>query len=338
MNLPSSFPILALLALLPSDPPRSRGEVDVQALFPDAKETRPIEAKLSEADRAAVARAVGRDPAAPAPAIEMYRTRASVEEEPKDLRVAIVSASGAGGEFRVALAVDPAGDLQAAKVIGEAGAAGSEKFLSQFLGPFPTAHATGATAMPLSVLEEKRSASKGDGPDAKKLRTLFALLDLMRDNQASSDALETAIEGRDWAGSAPHARRLSENLARLASIGPDLPPLLEGKEVETFLQLAEGARKAAGDLAEALEKGEGKRAADLSTSLQQACARCHGWDAHRHKRPLMNAFERVREEAGIGTGHFVVGHDVTPAAGAEDASQAVAFAIKEGLLLLRKAP
>jgi hypothetical protein len=114
--------------------------------------------------------------------------------------------------------------------------------------------------------------------------------------------------------------------------------MLEGKEVEAFLKFAESSRKASDELVQALEKGDATRAGNLfAVTLQQACARCHGFDDHRHRKPLTNAFEKFRAEAGVGPGWFLVGHDVIPAPGEEAASQAVAFAIKEGLLVLGKA-
>ncbi len=336
---------LLLPAFLVSSP---LGEADVRALLPDAQGTAPIEAKLSDADRSSIDRAVGRlsGPGSPEPrsassgpsGIELYRTKAKVEGESTDLRVAIVPARGPKGEFRVAVAADASGIVQAAKVLGDAGGAGSERFLAQFVGPWATAHAAAATGAPLSALEEKRAAAKGDGPQAKRLRTLLALRGIMLENQAASDAIYLLLERKEAAPAAPHARRISESLARLAALGPDLPPLLEGKEVEAFVKFAEASRKASDELVQALEKGDATRAGNLfAVTLQQACARCHGFDDHRHRKPLTNAFEKFREEAGVGPGWFLVGHDVFPAPGEEAASQAVAFAIKEGLLVLGKA-
>ncbi|MGH7149387.1 MAG: hypothetical protein ACREIU_01750 [Planctomycetota bacterium] len=331
-----------LLPILASSPP---GEADVRALLPDAQGTAPIEAKLSDADRSSIDRAVVRtagsgspEARSPSAGIELYRTKAKVEGEPTDLRVAIVPARGPKGEFRVAVAADASGVVQAAKALGDAGGAGSEKFLAQFVGPWATARAAAATGSPLTALEEKRAAAKGDGPQAKRLRTLLALRAIMLENQAASDAIALLLERKQAAPAAPHARKISEALARLAALGPDLPPLLEGKEVEAFVRFAEASRKASEELAQTLEKGDATRAGNLfAVTLQQSCARCHGYDDHRHRKPLTNAFEKFREEAGVGPGWFLVGHDVLPAPGEEAASQAVAFAIKEGLLVLGKA-
>ncbi|HET6201947.1 MAG TPA: hypothetical protein VFI25_03995 [Planctomycetota bacterium] len=341
------LPALSLLAPLLLPLGRSAGDADVRALLPDAQGIQPVEVRISEADEEAIARAVGRSPAgggvvvrgaaAPAPAIEVYRTRAKVEDEPRDLRVALVPAKGPKGGFRLAVAVDGEGIVRAAKALGDAGGAGSDKFLSQFLGEWATAHAGAATPRPLSALEEKRNAAKGEGPEAKKLRTLFALRGLMVEDQAAADAIEQALGKKEAASAVPHAKRIAENLGKIAALGADLPPILEGKEVASFVEFAEATRKVAEELVQALEKGDAARATNLSsTALQQSCARCHGFDDHRYRKPLTSAFEKLREEAGIGSGYFVVGHDVVPVPGEEAASQAAAFAVKEAILVLGK--
>jgi hypothetical protein len=326
----AASPALKAREARPSGPPQ---QDELKKMFPDIEAVKRSSRKLSKEGREVVEKAIERklDDKEANPVI--WEGRAIVPDANPSEKVRVlyttVTAKGPKGEIRLGVAIAPDDHIVAGVRILENKddpVLTSDAFLGQFDGLFRyTANLTN----PASALDEaRRSAAERKDTRAKQIDGLFKLMAIMHPVEGAWESLRKNLE-KESKDAAVDADQVAKLFGEADKVLADFT-FLRQSQVDSFRKRLKDSSRELGSVAQYARAGKMVEARATANEVEKmSCSQCHAG--------TQRTFREKRAELGIGTGYFVVGHDLHAPAEAKESFAAAAAAIRRAVLILNEA-
>lgn len=274
----------------------------------------------------------------------LRRYQVLVEGEIEPYVAALIDVDYQGKTIRLGMSRTPAGVNHKAHAFDDYGKviAELEPFLKQFCGPAGVGVTLLSKGSVADVIVRRATLLAMDkAPAAKDDKVAWVLLrhqQLMQGMGTRFEALRAVDADSGGAGGSLRGalRELSDQVAAVSDFVGQLIAVTKPKSVGQYRKFIGETEKHVEAAIVAVEADKREAAQKIiKDDLKFSCSRCHGWDGNEWKKPLEGAFGRLRTEAGLGMGVFVVGIDVQAAGLPEDRAQQLATAVKTLLLAAR---
>jgi soluble cytochrome b562 len=239
---------------------------------------------------------------------------------------------------RIAVAVNPAGELHDVSITDEYGKKQKELdvFLAQFQGEYALRLTTESLKPIGDVAKLRDSIMKATKAPLKPDEKLRYGLVLQRAQMWKLDELSERIEIARKDGNPIDAelKLMRAELERVSALTAHMTKLLKPKELGQFKQHLDGMKTSIDAALARIAEGKVEEASKaVKAEVLDTCAKCHGSDANTWRRPLQSVLREEREKLAGKDGVFVVEFDVKPMSVDLSDAQTIASSIKAALLL-----
>ncbi|MBI5365527.1 MAG: hypothetical protein HZA54_00705 [Planctomycetes bacterium] len=311
-----------------------------ELLGPEVRKVVPVKKKLAEEAKKKLETALGQTLEAADLEPYLYDVDGVTSPdtgEPVKVRACLTVAKGPSGPIRLGLAVDPKGEVLAAKVFehGEKTDLLMEEFCQQFVGDVANETSWRSPQDLEAILAKVKSADAEKDPDAAKAKILLRVRHEMEENGELMGELKEKLEKKDAAGAAQAASGMAKELGEVGEQMAKLTMYYKPDQVKHLVEIAGGAKGAAEQVGEAAKKSDWAAAQRaFKEKLHESCEKCHDWSDPTTGKNFYKSFLMMRAGAGVGNGYWVIGHDRHAPAAARDVAQAIASGFKKALLTL----